>query len=194
MSQQVIKLVWKGLLLSAVETRTMFYYGCDTGTPSVDDATELNSWTRAALGDVLPFLVDDFHWYECEAFYQITGGHWMTFYTHAETLAGTVATDISAYQIAALVGARTATLKARGRKFLPGVAEASTLDGEVNSSFRSALITFAANYIRSVNVPATGRTWFPGVVSKNSAFAPFNSSTVGSFLSTMRRRKPGYGI
>jgi hypothetical protein len=194
MAQQVIKLVWKGLLLSSVETRTMFYYGCDTGAPSMDDAAALATAVRYGLGYFNTHQTTEFHYYEVEAFFLNMLGDWITFYVHPETQAGLAEDDISAFQVAALVSAKTSVFKARGRKFLPGITEASTESGEITDATRTHLLEFLNVYLASVNVPATGRTWFPGVVSKNSVFAPFSSGNVSSFLSTMRRRKPGYGI
>ena len=192
MAQQIVKLEVKGTLFGAVQTRNVFYYGADTTTPGTQQADE--------LAQNLEILVDDFSNLAIPAmtFYEIgvsywTGTQWQPLLDYPMSISGKeTGSDICSYQTAGLMRAITSVIKATGRKFLPGIAESVTLDSQFIAGVALIIVGILADYLSVVQIQFVN--WYPGIPSKNAAFAPFTSATWSSLLSTMRRRKPGYGI
>lgn len=190
--QNVLKAVVKGHL-TIVETRNVHYYGCFMDSPNWGDvATQVHTMLSGMYTDLSATLAQALAFYEIE-YFRKSEAQWFPVSVHTFVQTGALVDDISSYQTAALVTARTSVLRAIGKKFIPGISETRTVGGAIGSILATALLSYAADYITPVDDSAAN-TWVPGVVSKNSAFAPFVSASVGTILSTMRRRKPGYGI
>jgi hypothetical protein len=192
MSQQIIKLTLKGTLLNAVQTRNVFYYGADTTTPGGQQADELGVQVEDIAADVVDIAAPAINFYQIDSSYW-DGVAWQPIQeVTIDQTGGNTGSDMSSYQTSGLMRATTSVLKAVGRKFIPGIAESVTQDSQFIQGVAIYLVQLLADYIATVQVQFVN--WYPGVPSKNSAFAPFTSATFSSLLSTMRRRKPGYGI
>lgn len=191
MSQQIIKVVVKGKILSSVETRNVHYYGADTTTPGATQGTDLENAVGGYYNTLGGSLSSSWTCYGLDSYYW-DGTWWNPLHSQTVSQPGAAGGDLTAFQIAALVTFKTAIRKCLGKKFIPGIPEGSTTNGSVTGGLLTALGTFATSCLASVTI--AGVNWYPGVPSKNSVFAPFISGTVGTILSTMRRRKPGYGI
>ena len=195
MAQQIIKIVLKGNIAGATETRNVFYYGCAADSIAANDYTSCMQALANAITTHLPTLiVDVLNFYEFDCFHSDQEGHWIPGPVAAFNFVGTEGGDFSSFQTAGLLTFFTQVFKCRGRKFLAGIAETSTLAGRLTTAAIAHLVSFIASVLTPVMGAGTGHTWYLGCPSKNSAFAPFVSAGVGSLLSTMRRRKPGYGI
>jgi hypothetical protein len=196
MAQQVAKVVIKGLIAGVVETRNIFYYGRDAANPPSTQAFSdiTNFLNTQVFGMLQDFLASQFALYSAAWYYRDVEGHWIPNGETGLSLSGGAEIEFSAYQIAGLMGAATSVLKARGRKFIPGLAESATALGRLTLAAAGAFLQAAIAYITPVNSGFPNEVWVPGIVSKSAIFAPFTSSYVGAILSTIRRRKPGYGI
>ena len=195
MSQQVIKLVVRGSLLGAVQTRMAFYYGRDASTVEDADIQVCVDAIETMLHDACPILTNETLFYACDAYVLDKEGHYVKRPGAIWSLHGAdTNNDMTAFQISALIEAGCQVWRARGKKFLPGISEYFTLAGSLSIDALLYLIQVAFDYIAPVYDINTGHEWFPGVPSKRAVFAPFVNGAVGSVLSTIRRRKPGYGI
>jgi hypothetical protein len=128
--------------------------------------------------------------YELQA---LSGSQWLTFAEPAVTWAGTLTGKQAPNQVALVLIGKAVGLFHLGRKFFSGISE-NTLEGNVldPANMAKAVSTLAA-YI----TPFTGiggGTITPGVLDKDLVFHPFVGGFVSSFLGTMRRRRPGYGV
>jgi len=192
--QAIMKGVVKGRIGSAVETRNIWYAGCDELQLQYleDDIVGFSDH----LDDIYSILVGITHslvtFYEYE-FYTWDGEEWQPSMIIPKNIIGTETVDLGSYQTAVLFTFNTAVKNMRGRKFFPGVDELMT---ELGALTVDALAICANAMIVCVTgfEGGVGRTWFPGCPGKGSPFAPWLSGTVGTILSSMRRRKPGYGI
>jgi hypothetical protein len=87
---------------------------------------------------------------------------------------------------------RTGVKRAIPRKYLPGLIDVNIVNGFIIPAMINSLLDFAAKWLAPVVVGAL--TWYPGIVSKNSAFAPLLDTAVTNVAGTWRKRKPGAGI
>lgn len=189
----------KGRLLDSVETRNMFTYKLTSANCTDDEvALAIQQKMNELYSNLLGYLSEGFETTSCEAqkWTPASGGqpgYWTTLSEIAQAAAGLTASDISSFQTAALIVCRTLTKKVLGRKFIPGIPESLTADGEVTGSLLTALGYFLTGMLDFI-VMGVGGAAVPGVLDKSGIFRPFISGVVGSVLSTMRRRKPGYGM
>ena len=96
-------------------------------------------------------------------------------------------------QVAGVVTAATNRPKSRGRKFVPGLMDASADGSDLVSSAVAALTAFAVDYITDVVAGFDGQ-FVSGVVrTAVEEFLPFVMAQVNSVVGTQRRRKPGVG-
>lgn len=195
MPQQVVQVVAKGRLLGTVEIRNMFYYGCNTSIVDTSVGDALAAQIQTLYGDLINDLWDGFEIYEIQTnVWDSEQLYWQPLTNSLYSgLVGAQDGDMSSFQTAILMGARTIIKAARGRKFLAGVAEMFTLDGQIAGDIIARMADVLVDYLSPVDITGRGM-WYPGIVSKNSPFAPFLGGWFGNILSTMRRRKPGYGI
>jgi hypothetical protein len=173
----------------------MFYYGQAGQVPDTLTGITLAGHIGTMFQDLCNFLWHGWSLYEVETKrWDVDAQYWSPLSnTVISTVQGEQSGDMSSFQTAILIGAKTAVKAARGRKFIAGAAELYTLDGAITGELIVAVAAFLVSYLSAVPVSGRG-TWVPGIVSKNSIFAPFISGWFGNILSTMRRRKPGYGI
>ena len=96
--------------------------------------------------------------------------------------------------VALLVTFPTNTLRSRGRKFLPGLAEVQTADG----LFSGSVLTQAALYAVDIASPflgaSSGSALIAGVRTAAGLFRAFNGGSVSTVPAYQRRRKQGVGI
>ena len=192
MPQQVVKGVLKGTLFSVVQTRNVFYYGANADQPTND--------TRDQVFQRLSDIADAFatlgspavNFYESEVF-RFATPEWLPMGVASLNVTGEQDdSDITSYQTAGLITATTSVLKAIGRKFIPGIAETRTIDSAMVLAAAQDMAICLVEYLTTFQ--SQNQVWYPGIPSKNSEFAPFIGASFASLLSTMRRRKPGYGI
>ena len=101
----------------------------------------------------------------------------------------TIAAAVSAYLMAT-----TLAPKGRGSKYIPGLAETQTSDGEWSPTALATLSQMLLAYLATIN--ATGGTQLvPGISSRTAQqFLPFLAQgLVESIPAYQRRRKPGVG-
>lgn len=195
----IYRVVCKGRLAAVVETRNMFSYTLTSANATETEiAVALETKVEQMMGNLSAQLSNFWSVYESETqkWHPPVGGapgYWLGYHTHANVGAGSLAVDPAGYQAAALVLLKTGAKRVMGRKFIAGIPETMTTNGAITGALLTALGTFAAAMLDSVACGAGGLLK-PGVLAKNGSFVQFNSSTVGSIISSMRRRKPGYGI
>jgi hypothetical protein len=191
MAQQVLKVVVKGRLLTTIETRNVFYWGMDSTETVQSDADAVADTLDEALSTLLPVLNEAWTCYGYD-FYRLNEGWFEPFYAISKALQGEEVVDMTSFQTAVLATMKTSVKKMIGRKFFPGIDELFTGDGSIMGD---AVTAFGAALVALMTpVDNSNKRWYWGTTGKGSVFAPFTSATVGSILSTMRRRKPGYGI
>jgi len=191
MAQQVHKAVLFGKLFNAVEVRNVFYWGADAANPMsyadsafiIDRVVELEGYARA-------ISVNNLVYYKVETF-NLVGTAWVPVRSRLFNDVGNLTADLGSYQTAALATAKTQVKRATGRKFLAGISETVTLDSQITWTGMISFAVFAVRWLAPLLIGTT--TWYAGIPSKNSAFAPFTDIIGNALLSTMRRRKPGYG-
>lgn len=187
-----VRAVVKGRLAYSVETRNMFEATTNDLTTLSAEQTVLSAWIAAIYAPFASILATAWAAYEVEWQIPITGG-WQTASIIPVSFAGTVQGDFSSFQTAVLLIAKTMTKRVMGKKFFAGLSESTSTGGLLTSGALVYCATALAAWITPFNTSGTG-LWYPGVTDKSGTFAPFIGGTVGSILSTMRRRKPGYGI
>jgi len=108
---------------------------------------------------------------------------------------GDVLTDNAAAGVAGFFYAPTTLLKARGRKFVPGIAQARIENGVLNATTLAQLIVLAEDYLEPILEISSFASMIPGVLSRvTEAFVPFlDSVSVTDVPAYQRRRKPGVG-
>lgn len=189
----------KGRILGSVETRNMFTYGLSSANAT---ETEVAVGIESALEDTMDsmagHLCNAWSMYECEVqkwHPQVlqTPGYWLGYHTHGHSVTGESVSDLAGYQPAIFFLLKTGFKKTVGRKFFAGVAEEYTTAGAFSATMLAALASDLAALLLPVTFGAGGAA-DPGVLDKNGIFRPFTSGVVGSIISSMRRRKPGYGI
>lgn len=189
----IYKMVVKGRLAGTVETRNMFTYEQPTGS-STDAASHIAMRAGLAIlyNDLMPLIASVFDTYSIES-HKYSTGHWYPVTESAFTHAGSVVADFESFQTATLILAKTAALRTVGRKFFAGVTKNCTLDGAMTTAALAVMATILVDYLATLS--GTGSdTYVPGVLDKVGIFRPFVGGSVGTLLSSMRRRKPGYGI
>ena len=192
MAQQIIQAIVKGRLVNAVETRNMFYYGHDGDTPVQQDYDNIHDRIALAYNYLMPLTANTWQGYEMELKHW-DGEQFVEHSTVAFNPQGTSLGDLSSFQSAMLFIARTTVRRAIGRKFFPGVDESHTNDGAFTNVAMGAMANVAAALLSPVPAVPNG-SWYSGVHSKNALFAPFVSYSAQNIISSLRRRKPGYGI
>lgn len=193
------RFVLKGRLISLVETRNMFTYALTSANGTdADIASAWNTWVGNFLDHLKPLLANSWTSYEFESqkWHPAVGGaagYWQTYSITAMVKLGTAAGDITGYQPAILVVLKTLGKKIMGRKFLAGLAEAETTNGALIAGALTTMATCLTDLLANISFGAGG-SMEPGVKGKDDNFYPFIGGTIGSIVSSMRRRKPGYGI
>jgi len=111
----------------------------------------------------------------------------------APTLVGTDTAEELPWQVAALVTFPTALTRHSGRKYVPGLTEASNEgDGVLTATAIAALADFATELLNAFSVD--GQTFSIGNYNVDMArWAPWIAAAVEVLWSTQRRRKPGIG-
>lgn len=110
------------------------------------------------------------------------------------THTGTLTSEILPAGVAGLLVAPTGAPKVRGRKFVPGIGEGSSVDGLFSTETVDALLALG---LYLINTYVNGsNSYVMGVLSTSLLdFEPFAGSVVASDVpSYQRRRKPGVGI
>jgi hypothetical protein len=122
-------------------------------------------------------------------------GNWDWVTGGEPTFVPTSVGDIVAHGVAALIVARTAVSKVRGRKFVPGITDVAIADGLFNQTMVTNLVAAAAIYVMPFESVTDDSEWTSGVYSKGLAtFIPFiPTAVVTNIPSYQRRRKPGVG-
>lgn len=192
MPQQVVRVVLKGRLFNVVETRNIFYYGSDRTEPADQNTFGIFADRIQEIAQILkPLLTNKMQFYEISAEAQV-GNNWLPIGTRLISEQGLVDGDMTSFQTAAYAFARTGVRRAVGKKYFAGVAEAMTENGRISWLGLFPLVGACVKWLQPIHVGL--ENWYPGIVSINAAFAPFISLSLPDVLSTMRRRKPGYGI
>lgn len=195
----IYRVVAKGRIANAVEWRGMFAYHLTSANATEDEiAQALEDKIASMYATIFGVLSNQLTLYETETqkWHPAAGGnpgYWLGYHSSLRSHTGSIATDITGFQPAILVLLKTAVKKVLGRKFIPGLAEAYTAAGLLTSPMVTAAATFAADML-DVVVAGAGGGAAPGVLMKDGTFTEYLSTTVGSIISSMRRRKPGYGI
>lgn len=109
-------------------------------------------------------------------------------------LAGLVAADMEPSGIAALLTADTSLPKQRGRKYVPGLADISIVDGLIAAATIANLVLLVIEYLDTITGILAGELT-PGVLSRPLGdFKAFVSSgAVTDIPAYQRRRKPNVG-
>lgn len=195
----VYRVIVSGRLIGTVETRNMFGYVLEAANATEEEiAVALEDHVYVGFTELVLGLSNQWTLYRTETQkwhppVAPEDGYWQTYHLTARNLTGTETGDITGYQPAALIVLKTLGKKVMGRKFLAGVAEPSTELGAIVGSLVTKLGVFLIHMMDFV-VMGVGGEAVPGVLSKSGIFYKFVGGTVGSILSSMRRRKPGYGI
>jgi len=110
-------------------------------------------------------------------------------------LQGTVASNIDPAAVSGFFYAPTTQPRQRGRKFVPGVADISTVNGVFTPGALSALINLAVTYLLRLPGPSDVPRLLPGVLSTTLLeFVTFLSTAQATDVPAyQRRRKPGVG-
>jgi hypothetical protein len=96
--------------------------------------------------------------------------------------------------VAALVILRTLVGKVFGRKFVGQLSEAALSNGILSTLLQASLAAFGAALLDKVELSATERELFPGVLSKRtSGFQTFSAVDVNPEPAYQRRRKRSVG-
>ena len=192
MPDNIRRVILKGRLFGTVETRNMFCYRLHGVAIEPTATTYLYSQISAIALQAAPMLASAWATYEMEM-QTLVGHQWYPLGVEALVIGGANSEDPAGYQPAVLLRAITGALKVVGRKYFAGISENMTLAGALNSS---ALVAAAATLAAYLEVVSLGgeNSWNPGVVDKLWNFREFLGGTVGTIISSMRRRKPGYGI
>jgi hypothetical protein len=127
--------------------------------------------------------------------YRLIAGKWAWVTGGEPTFVPTGTAEIVAHGIAALIVARTAISKVRGRKFIPAMTEGNIEEGIFTSSTVASLVSAAAIYALPFDSVTEDSDWVSGVYSKVlSTFIPFIPTVIISNIpSYQRRRKPLVG-
>jgi len=193
MALHIIQHVAKGRLVNSVETRNIFHYSNDSAfSYSGGDIQNTRDMVDEIFTALSPVTSSFWTLYEIETNVW-DGEEFQPNSTEAKNLEGSEPQDMASFQTAVLFTARTVLKGVLGRKFFPGVCEAFTAAGELDNDGLSAAGAAAAYYLAAV-VGDGQRTWVPCTHGGASIASPFVSVSVGGVLSTIRRRKPGYGI
>jgi hypothetical protein len=108
---------------------------------------------------------------------------------------GDVIEDVTPAAVSGYLMGYTAVPKARGSKYVPGIAETQINEGEFTAPALVKLATLLAIYLADVSL-GSGASLEMGVLSKAlGAFVSFTGSgLVESLPAYQRRRKQGVGI
>ena len=194
MANYRIKLVLKGRLANSVETRNIFQWSREGDDVIDDDFNNINTKMDNILDDIVPHINTAMSFYAYEFWYSVGGDDWVFKREDTVTYDGEEIEDFASYQTAVLWVLKTGVKRAIGKKFFPGIDELATGDGLL---LAGTLVDFAlalTHFLTPVSFGFPQRTWYPSLECKASIAQPINAGSVGSILSTMRRRKPGYGI
>jgi len=189
----IVRAIVKGRLAATVETRNMFEAECTTQNINwANEQASFEAWVLGIYNAILPALSNLWLAYSIQ-FQEYVTGSWSDLAEVAFGPGGGVNGDMEEFQSAVLFTARTGGLKILGKKFFAGIAKSSTSGGSLTAGALVYCATALLAYITPFYSTA-GHWWNPGVMSKSGVFWQFIGGSVGSILSTMRRRKPGYGI
>lgn len=196
----VYRVIVKGKLLGVVETRGMHTYVLTSANASEGEvALGLEGQMTTLYSYLHTNMVGSWmHWYEQETQkwhprVLQEPGYWLGYDVTAMNLTGLVAGDMTAFQAAILVTLKTAVKRTLGRKFFPGLAESLTTDGSLTVNAVNMMANVVGFLLQSVTFGAGGVAE-PCILDKHDVPHQFIGGVVGSIISTMRRRKPGYGI
>ena len=194
--QGLIKAVLSGRFSSiGVQTKNVFYYGCQIAD-FTDYQTADYTAVEYGLEDIasnLTAVCGTFYTLEYFDLYYWNNESWM-FHSTIPIVSGSglLAEEGLPTQVAALLRFTTDAFRMIGHKYLAGFTEPSQEMSQLVGTTLTALIDVAAAIMEER--AAGGRSWYPGIPGKSSAFAPFRSCIILDILSTMRRRKIGVGI
>lgn len=110
-------------------------------------------------------------------------------------IAGTVGGELLPAAAAAYIMAYTAIPKARGSKYIPGIAEADSVAGALSVGALADIALLLGIFLTTYIDP-TGVRFVPGLLSKTLVrFVPFIASgLIDTLVAYQRRRKVGVGI
>jgi hypothetical protein len=108
-------------------------------------------------------------------------------------IVGTDAGDTVPNQVAGVLVFPTKTPKARGRAFLPGLAEAAVSDNTLVGAAATAAAAFIAEYLDPIDT-VTDTVLFPSLVRANGTILNLGMGELSSWLGVQRRRRPGVGV
>lgn len=187
-----IKVVLKGLMLSQVQTRNVFYFDTTTEGPQYWE-TDITGYLNDVWSPIEQFISPLWAGYAYDVYTWVAPSWTPTFTENIGLVGQDIIGELLPTQMAGVILALTNHLKTRGRKAFAGFCTDALVDGVLVSGAISALIACAAAYITRV----TGSTGdlVPGTWSrKTNTFHPFISGIADTILGTMRRRKIGVGI
>lgn len=195
----IYRVVYKSRLVASVECRNMFGYVLTSANATETQvATGLETKVEGLFTALATQLDNLWVGYESETqkWYPAVGGtpgYWLGYHTHTVSTTGSFNAQLAGYQPAALLLFKTGFKRVMGRKFLAGVSAGNVVDGLLYSGFVTALGTFIVGMLDTVTFGAGGVAT-PGVLDKTGSFRPYLSGAVSNIVSSMRRRKPGYGM
>lgn len=195
----VYRVVEKSRLFGTVEVRNMFTYALTSANCTDEEISEaLSTQVDTIFGNIKALCSNQWATYgdEIQKWYPAAGGlpgYFLTYDTHNLLKTGELGTDITGYQPAILYVLKTAAKRVLGRKFFAGLAEAQTTNGAMAATAAAQLAATLVEILSTVNMGAGGAA-APGVLDKTGVFRPFVGGIAGNIISSMRRRKPGYGI
>jgi hypothetical protein len=164
------------------------------GSTDADAVTDWAAHLDALFGELL-FEMHDLSPPLRFELYRLIGTKW-TWVTGGEpSFVPVGSAEITAHGIAALIVARTAVSKVRGRKFIPAMTEGNIAEGLFSVSTIAALAAAAAIYALPFDSVTEDSEWTSGVYSKIlTTFVPFIPTVIiSSIPSYQRRRKPLVG-
>lgn len=190
------QVILKGQLFGNVETRNMFVWN-DSGPNNNDSqfCTSVQAKISAMWANVGSWI-NNAYWdsYALEV-KKWNGESWVPIYETQYSLASVTGTqgDCIGYQPSVLVRMTTSAFKVAGRKFLAGFIEGATNEGMLVAQVLAAVAEYIIEWMTPIPLNLGQEAW-AGVMNKNNAFCAFTGGAVGTILSELRRRKPGYGI
>lgn len=193
--QRTYQAILKGQLFGTVETRNMYVWSTNA-QQNMDSYFCINVQSKlTAMYSAIGTWINSAFWDSYGLQVKVWDGEaWEPIYETAFSLADhtTNQGDCIGYQPSILVRMTTAAFKVAGRKFLPGFTEGATLNGVLVAQALTDLASYVLEWLTPIDM--VGETAYAGVMGKGNVFHAFNGGVTGNILSSLRRRKPGYGI
>lgn len=191
MPTAIYRAILKSKLFSSVSCRNMFTFQINRNEEdtTLDVASD---YVEQIVLDIRDYLCTG---WVCESIeLQILAElGWFTQDERAFLLSGTLTSEQLANVMAAVMIGVVPNVRAHGRKFWSGLAEASVNGNSMTVGALAAFATATADWITTFHSEG-GSDLFPGIVAKDGTFHNFSNGFVSSLLGTMRRRKPGLGM